>query len=192
MGKVSIKDSNTYCPQPMYLYGTYKENGDPNYGLFCWCTYCFVEEMKFVACIGEDKLTRDLIRKNGVFSATIVTEELLAEADWCGTHPGYEFDKSNRIESEKGAVLNVPVPKKSIWTLELQIDCTLRPSENYNSDIYICSIKNVLADERLTDKNLSFEEKLKLAKPVVTMAGKYIPAELRSLGDWGTMNETIK
>ena len=110
--KISIKASNTFCPQPLYLYGTYKEDGQPNYGLFCWCAYCAVDNLKFVACIGEDKLTRDRIRQTGMFSATIVTEELLSEADWCGTHSGYEFDKSEKIPSEKGAVLNVPVPEK--------------------------------------------------------------------------------
>jgi len=73
MGKTSIKGSNAFCLQPLYLYGTYKEDGQPNYGLFCWCCYCYVESQKFVACIGEDKLTRNRIRQTGVFSATIVT-----------------------------------------------------------------------------------------------------------------------
>ena len=189
MGKTSINASNAYCPQPLYLYGTYKEDGQPNYGLFCWCTYCYVEKAKFVACIGEDKLTRDRIRQTGMFSATIVTEDLLQEADWCGTHLGYDIDKSGRIPSEKGAVLNVPVPEKSVWTLELKVDYTLRPNENYDSDIYVCSIENVVADDRLEDKTLTVEEKLELVKPVVTMCCKYIPIEFKSLGDWGKMYE---
>lgn len=60
---------------------------------------------------GQDKLTRDRIRTEGVFSASVVSEALLPAADFCGTHPGYEFDKSEKVESEKGGVLNVPVPK---------------------------------------------------------------------------------
>ena len=189
MGKISTKSSNDYCPQPLYLYGTYKEDGRPNYGLFCWCAYCYIENQKFVACIGEDKLTRDRIRQTGMFSATIVTEDLLQDADWCGTHPGYDFDKSDRIPSQKGAVLDIPVPEKSVWTLELKVDYTLRPNENYDSEIYVCSIENVVAEERLLDKALPFEEKLERIKPVVTMCGKYVPVTFKSLGDWGKMNE---
>lgn len=187
MGKTSVKGSNAFCPQPLYLYGTYKEDGQPNYGLFCWCAYCAVDNMKFVACIGEDKLTRDRIRQTGIFSATIVTEELLPAADWCGTHSGYEIDKSEKIPSEKGAALNVPVPQKSVWTLELKVEYTLHPNENYESDIYVCSIENVLADDRLAKEGLYFEEKLELVKPVITMCCKYIPVDLRSLGDWGNV-----
>ena len=101
MSKVSMSGSNDFCPQCLYLYGTYKENGEPNYGLFCWATYCWDEGLKFVACIGQDKLTRDRIRAEGVFSASVVSEALLPAADFCGTHPGYEFDKSEKVESEK-------------------------------------------------------------------------------------------
>ncbi len=192
MEKVSLAGSNSFCPQALYLYGTYKEDGQPNYGLFCWCAYCFVEKMKFVACIGEDKLTRDLIRKNRVFSATVVTEELLPAADWCGTHAGYEGDKSSRIPSEQGTALNVPVPEGSVWTLELKVDQILRPDERYDSDIYICSIENVRADGRLADDAMTFEEKLALVRPVVTMCEKYVPVGEKSLGDWGEVGAALQ
>lgn len=43
MSKVSMSGSNDFCPQCLYLYGTYKENGEPNYGLFCWATYCWMK-----------------------------------------------------------------------------------------------------------------------------------------------------
>lgn len=37
-----------------------------------------------MACIGEEKQTKDLIRKNGVFSANPVSEQLLPLADYYG------------------------------------------------------------------------------------------------------------
>lgn len=190
--KISLNASNSFCPQPLYLYGTYKEDGMPNYGLFCWCAYCFVDNMKFVACIGEDKLTRDLIRKNGTFSATVVTENLLPDADYCGTHPGYQFDKHQLIPSEKGEKLHVPVPVDAAWTLELRVEYTLTPSSDYESEIYICSIENVIADKRLADPARTFEAKLELLNPVVTMNCKYVPVLPRSLGDWGSFQQTQK
>ena len=41
-----------------------------------------------MACIGEEKLTKDLIRKNGVFSANLVTESLLPLSDYYGNTSG--------------------------------------------------------------------------------------------------------
>lgn len=184
MPKLSLDAGNAFCPQALYLYGAFRDDGRPNYGLFCWCTYCAVgDELKFVACIGEDKLTRDLIRKNGVFSATAVTEELLAAADHCGTHPGTEFDKSGVIPSVKGEKLDVPVPEKGMWTLELQVERTLIAGED--SEIYICGIRNVLADSRLADPALTFEQKAGLVRPVVTLDQKYLSVAPDSLGNWG-------
>ena len=113
----------------------------------------------------------------------------MPEADWCGNHSGKDFDKSEKIASTKGDVLNVPVPEKGVWTLELKVDYTLRPNENYDSDIYICSIENVIADERIMDDALTFEEKIELIKPVVTMGYNYLPVEARSLGGWGKVKE---
>lgn len=189
MEKISLSGSNSFCPQPLYLYGTYKENGDPNYGLFCWCAYCATDQMKFVACIGEDKLTRDRIRAEGIFSATVVTEKLLPAADYCGTHPGYEHDKAAILPSETGEILKVPVPLDSVWTLELKVNHTLVPAPGIDSEIYVCSIVNVRADRRLADDSLSFEEKLQIVHAIVTMGCRYQRVETESLGDWGSLQK---
>ncbi len=176
----------------MYLYGTYTKDGKPNYGLFCWCAYCAAGEEKFVACIGQDKLTRDRIRETGVFSATVVTRELLPAADFCGCHAGDKVDKSTVIPSEKGDVLEVPIPINGSWTLELKVDATLHPDEQYDSDIYICSIKNVRADERLANGTLSIEEQLALHDPIVTISGKYVSTVEQPIGDWGSQFQNIQ
>lgn len=185
MSKISFPVSNNFCPQCLYLYGTYKENREPNYGLFCWATYCVDGEFRFVACIGEDKLTRDRIRATGVFSASVISQELLPGADFCGCNPGYQVDKAARIPSVKGAVLDVPIPVKSPWTLELQVDKTLRLDDEGKSEIYICKIQNVLGEEILGDESLSFEQRLKLAAPVVAVGQNYFGLKQAPLGAWG-------
>ena len=77
MAKIPGKIGNDFCPQSLFLYGNWKEDGTPNFGLFCWFSYAHVsdgegEGLGVIACIGEDKLTKDLIRKTGVFSANLV------------------------------------------------------------------------------------------------------------------------
>lgn len=63
--KVSLStQANTCCPQAFYAYGTYKEDGTPNFGLFCWFSFCWDGELCVMACIGGEKLTKDRIRSH--------------------------------------------------------------------------------------------------------------------------------
>lgn len=72
MAKVKTKIGNDYCPQALFLYGTKQEDGQPHFGLFCWFGYYHSSEgLGVMACIGEEKQTKDLIRKNGAFSANL-------------------------------------------------------------------------------------------------------------------------
>ena len=60
--KVSLPTpSNAYCPQTFYTFGTYKEDGSPNFGLFCWLSYCWDGELCVMACIGGEKMTNHYV-----------------------------------------------------------------------------------------------------------------------------------
>lgn len=52
--KVSVPITNNFCPQTLFLYGTYKEDGMPNFGLFCWFSYCWDSRLGVMACIAGD------------------------------------------------------------------------------------------------------------------------------------------
>lgn len=68
-------------------------------------------------------MTKDRIRATKVFSANLVTEELLAVADYFGNTEGYNENKMRiSVETEKGRVLDVPVLVKSPWVYELEVD----------------------------------------------------------------------
>ena len=81
MGKVSKTPNNDFCPQTLFLYGTYDEKGNPDFGLFCWFSYIWDGELGVMCCIGGSKLTKDNIKRSKVFSANLVTEELQPAAD---------------------------------------------------------------------------------------------------------------
>ena len=92
--KISTAISNDFCPQTLFLFGTYKEDKTPNFGLFCWFSYYWDGDgLGIMACIGENKLTKDRIRENKVFSANLVTEEILPIADYFGIKKGYSNEK---------------------------------------------------------------------------------------------------
>ena len=111
MKKISVKPTNDYCPQTLFLYGTYNEDGKADFGLFCWFSYTWDGELGVMACIGGNKRTLDNIHREKVFSASLVTEKLLPLSDYLGNTDGNDPAKMEglNLEIEKGQVLPVPV-----------------------------------------------------------------------------------
>lgn len=170
--KVSLPHpSNACCPQAFYTYGTYKEDGTPNFGLFCWLGFCWDGELGVMACIGGEKLTKDRIRATGRFSANLVTEELLPLANYFGIKSGYDPDKMRvDVAISKGRVLDVPILEKSPWVFELEVKQTI-PLDD--SEIYICKIRNTLVEEQFAEKAMDNKGPMPVnaLKPVVGWGG---------------------
>ena len=195
MEKISVNmenySANKIYPSALFLYGTYKENGSPNFGMFCWFNYCFDSELTIMACIGGNKLTKDRIRENKIFSANLVTEPLLPLADYLGTTVGYTKEKMEiPVETEQGAVLKVPVLKNSPWIYELEVTQTIALN---GSDLYVCKIRNILIAKDLSDKSKKEEEHIKNLKPVLWFGtGKYYSANPAILGNTAEWKDSFK
>jgi flavin reductase (DIM6/NTAB) family NADH-FMN oxidoreductase RutF len=190
MEKISTWPHNNFCPQTLILYGTYKEDGTPNFGLFCWFSYCRDSELGVMACIGGDKLTKDLIHANKVFSANLVTESMLPLADYLGNTEGYNSGKMNiPIEVERGAVLNVPVLKDSPWVFELEVKQFI-PLDG--GEILLCKIRNTLVAKELKDDSISVDERLRLAAPAIWIGENYYyKLNYTTLGKTGTLKDLV-
>lgn len=183
MKKVSVPICNDFCPQTLFLYGTYKEDGKPNFGLFCWFSYYFDSEVGVMACIGGEKQTKDCIRKTKVFSANLVTEKLLPLADYLGNTDGRNEDKSAvPMNIGKGEKLNVPVLLDSPWTFELEVDREIDTDDGY---VMLCKIRNILADENLRDGGRSIPEMIETIRPVRTTFTTYYGWDGKPIGKWG-------
>ena len=188
MSKISLNPTNDFCPQTLFLYGTYNDDGTPNFGLFCWASYCWDEDLCFMACIGESKLTQDLIRKNGVFSANLVTEKVLPLADWMGNHAGRAGEKKDlNLEVEKGRVLDVPILTASPVSFELEVFKTVELKDN--SVVFLCRIRNVLQDEELADTGKTIEERICAIAPVSTTCTTYFGWDGKPIAGWGEVAE---
>lgn len=186
MSKVSVNASNDFCPQAIFLYGTYKEDGTPNFGTFCWFSYCWDKDLHVMACIDGAKMTKDRIHAGKVFSANLVSEAMLPLADYFGTTSGYNPEKmSAAFNFMPGAVLNVPVLTDSPWSFELEVEKTFMLDEANDSELYICKIHNVLAEEALLDKSKSPEELMRIAAPALSTHFGYFSVNPIMLGKWG-------
>jgi len=189
MGKNSLKPYNDYCPQTLFLYGTRDENGDPDFGLFCWFSYIWDGEMGVMCCIGGNKPTLENIRRNRIFSANIVTEELLSVADYMGIISGKNPDKMKiDLDIGKGAVLDVPVLNNSPINFELEVTDFI---EKHDGTVMLCKIRNVLQDESLSSDETA-EQKLMRIAPVKTTCKHYFSYQGKDLGAWGEPMKRLK
>ena len=183
MSKISLPPYNDFCPQSLFIYGTYNEDGKPNFGLFCWFSYIWDGEMGVMACIGNEKLTKENIHKQKVFSANLVTEAILPLADYFGNVNGYDPEKmSIDIDIEEGRVLKVPVLTASPVNYELEVKQFIPLDDG---EVMLCKIRNVLQDESLTDKDVSAVDKLSAIAPVKTTCHRYFSFKGTDLGSWG-------
>ena len=181
--KISVAPTNDFCPQTLFLYGTYDDEGRADFGLFCWFSYIWDNELGVMACIGGSKLTKENIHKRKVFSANLVTEKLLPLADFLGNHPGESPEKKNLvIETEKGSVLPVPVLKASPVSYELEVKQFIPLNDG---EVMLCSIRNVLQDDFLANGAGSSPEKLSAIAPVHTTCHRYFSWSGADLGSWG-------
>lgn len=183
--KKSMPVSNDFCPQTLFLYGTYKEDGTPNFGLFCWFSYIWDAELGVMACIGGDKLTKDRIHATKIFSANLVTESILPLADYFGNTDGYSADKMNVAAGiTRGSVLDVPVLDDSPLSFELEVSQSFPLDDG---EVFLCKIRNVLAEESLEDESTSMEKRMQSIKPVSTTCQTYFSWDGRALGAWGEL-----
>jgi len=183
MSKISVPVSNNFCPQTLFLYGTYKEDGMPNFGLFCWFSYCWDNGLCVMACIGGEKMTMDRIQATGVFSANLVTRPMLPLADFAGNTPGNDPHKANySFETIKGEVLNVPILKDSPISYELNVKETI-PLDG--SIVLICGIRNVMMDEALSNEEQKVLQRMLHVDPIFTTHQTYFSITGERLGAWG-------
>lgn len=189
MSHLSVSPNNHFCPQALFLFGTNKEDGAPNFGLFCWVSYyCDPEELKVIATLNGSKVTRDRIRAEGRFSANLVSQPLLPLADYLGCTDGYDPHKMDiPVNLARGAVLDVPILADSPFIMELEVEHSLIHSD---SETFFCRIRNVLIEESLLDAEKSADERIAAAAPVVVFGlQRYAALAPHLLGAWGDWSD---
>lgn len=193
MKKISVSTTNDICPQTLFIYGTMNSDDTPDFGLFCWLSYCWFDQLGVICAIGGNKRTLENVRRNGVFSANLVTENNLPLADYFGTADGRDEGKMDiAVEWETGAILPVPVLCNSPLSFELEVDKEIATGE-HDEVVLLCRIRNTLKDEALTNSSMTSEEILKATAAVSTCIDHdYWSWDGRHLGKWHERAKEIK
>ncbi len=193
MKKVSVPVTNDLCPQTLFVYGTMNEDQAPNFGLFTWFSYCWMDDLSVMCCIGGPKRTLENIRRSKVFSANLVVEKNLPLADYFGTADGRDADKMNiPVKWEQGAALPVPVLSSSPFVFELEVVREIATG-SHQETVFLCRIRNVLKDESLTAEGLTPADLYQTVGAVRTaMDCDYWSWDGRHLGKWHEPARKIK
>lgn len=193
MKKVSVPATNDLCPQTLFVYGTFNPDGKPNFGLFCWFSYCWFDHLGVICAIGGSKRTLENIRRDGVFSANLVVEDNLPLADYFGTADGRDGDKMDvPVDWENGAVLAVPVLSSSPISYELEVAQEIATG-NADEVVLLCRIRNTLKSEALLDSSLSSKEIFQQTAAVRTCGDDdYWAWDGRHIGKWHERAREIK
>lgn len=193
MKKISVPATNDLCPQTLFVYGTMNEDRTPNFGLFCWFSYCWIDQLGVICAIGGSKRTLENIRRNKVFSANLVVEDNLPLADYFGTADGRDGDKMDiPVAWEPGAVLDVPTLCSSPLSFELEVAREI-PIDEQDNTVLLCRIRNTLKAGELADPTLTGEELLQSTAAVRTcIDNDYWSWDGRHLGKWHERAREIK
>ena len=192
--KISIPVTNDLCPQTLFTYGTFKEDGTPNFGLFCWFSYCWFDELGVMCCIGGPKQTQERILATRVFSANLVTESNLALSDYFGTADGHDADKMDvPFQWERGQKLDVPVLTDCPFAFELEVERIIPTNEEEGDTVFLCRIRNVLKSADVVNSGLPAPELMKKVGAVCTCGDEeYWAWDGRYLGKWHEPAQLIR
>ena len=171
------------CVQPSFIIGTNNEDGSPNFAPITWVSATCEGDSGYLLVISMfgSKRTKTNVLRSGIFSANLVSTDMLPLMDYFGTRHAADGSKKDlSYEVTRGEVLDVPVLDASRWVYECEV---ARSVETGESTTFFCHIRNIQIDTRLDPKD-TFDVDLKVLDPVI-YSGRYysLGAGLGKIGD---------
>ncbi|MBQ3761361.1 MAG: flavin reductase family protein [Clostridia bacterium] len=180
----SVDPVYSMCVQPSFIVGTNNEDGTPDFAPITWISVTYEEKEGYLLVISMygTKMTKQNVLRTGVFSANLVSTDMLPLMDYFGSRHAKDGKKDGiPYGFSRGAVLDVPVLDDSRWVYECEVFKSLQTGD---STTFFCRIRNVQMDERLTCRD-AFDVDLTLLDPVI-YSGRYhsVGKALGRIGDY--------
>ena len=148
-------------PTPVFIIGTYNEDGTPNAMNAAWGGVAASVPPAVAISIREERQTYENIKNKGAFTVNIADEAHISEADYFGLVSGSEVSKFDNVDMT--AVKSEFVDAPYIEEFPVALECRVMSMNTVGSHIQIVGeIVNVAADEAvLNEKGVIDIEKLK-------------------------------
>ena len=180
----SVEPKYSMCVQPSFIIGTNNEDGSYNFAPITWVSATQGEADGYylvISMFGTKKTKLNVIR-TGIFSANLVSQDMLPLMDYFGSKHAKDGKKDDiSYDVSRGEVLDVPTLDASRWVYECEVEKTV---ETGDSTTFFCRIRNIQMDERLVCRD-TFDVDLTVLDPEI-YSGKYhsIVQLLGSIGDF--------
>jgi len=180
MKRVDSNEGYSTHIQPVFLIGTYNEDGSPNFCPITWVSSTWDNDHPLmVISMNGTKKTKENIARTNLLSANLVSVDMLELLDYFGLHTGLDAPKNAlSYKYEDGHVLHVPTLDISRRVYECEVANTFETSD---TTTYFCISKNCQQIEGLED---TYKD-IALLEPIV-YSGRYfkIGDFLGEMGDF--------
>ena len=179
----SVDPVYSMCVQPAFIIGTDNEDGSANFAPITWVsvTHEAGDGYLMVISMSGTKRTKQNVERAGIFSANLVSTDMLPLMDYLGTRHAKDGKKDGMAYAVgRGEVLDVPVLDQSRWVYECEVQKAVVTGD---STTFFCRIRNIQMDARLRCAD-PFDVDLTVLDPVI-YSGKYysLGELLGSIGD---------
>ena len=145
----SVAPVYSMCVQPSFIIGTNNEDGSANFAPITWVSVTHEEGDGYLLVISMfgTKKTKQNVLRTGMFSANLVSTDMLPLMDYFGSRHAKDGKKDGiDYQVSRGEVLDVPVLDQSRWVYECEVSKAVTTGD---SATFFCPIRNIQIDERL-------------------------------------------
>lgn len=139
--KRSISKAGCFMPQPVFIIGTYNEDGTPNLSTVTGVSYAYGPPECLIISLYCSRRTKENLLRCGAFTANLCTVEMARLADYVGTVSGLTQCKDALpYDCTPGEKIHAPVLDASPYVKECRVLQTHRIGETH---IIIAEIVNL-------------------------------------------------
>lgn len=172
--KKSLGAKTLIVPTPVWIIGTYDDEGKPNAMTAAWAGVACSDPASVAVSLRAATLTHSNITKRKAFTVSVPSETLIKEADYLGIASGRNEDKFARsgLTPVASDAVDAPYVKEAPLILECKLTHTIELGLHTH---FVGQIVDVKADEEVLD-NKGYPD-IEKVKPVV-----YTPGDRRYHG----------
>jgi flavin reductase (DIM6/NTAB) family NADH-FMN oxidoreductase RutF len=150
--KKSIGAKTFAMPTPVWVVGSYGENGEPNIMTAAWGGICSSAPPCVTVSLQKPRASYDNILKHKAFTVSIPSQKFISEADYAGIASGRDTDKFAvaSLTPVKSDLVDAPYVQEFPLILECRL---LQTVEVGIHTLFIGEIVDVKADETVLGDN---------------------------------------
>jgi flavin reductase (DIM6/NTAB) family NADH-FMN oxidoreductase RutF len=150
--KKSLGPRTLVYPAPVFIVGTYDQEGKPNLMAASWGGICCSDPPCVTVSLRKATYSYVSIAANEAYTINIPSENLAAEADYCGSVSGRERDKFSDLglTPVKSELVNAPYVDEFPFVLECRLIQTLEIGLH---TLFIGEIVDAKCEESLIGEN---------------------------------------